>query len=599
MANRVISIEVGYTSTKIVEMDFRVKNPKVYKYVSVPTPQGVYEDGFLTENAEFYTSIKQAISFNKIKTKQVVCSVTSSKIATREVQLPQVKATQVQPLVEANANDYFPINLADYEIGHLVLGNSKEADGTNKLKVMVMACPKLLIDGYDRMCNVIGLHLISIDYSGNSIYQIMKNEIKEDTEMVIRVEEKASIATIISGANMVMQRNVVYGFENAVYALMNSTAFPQKTYTEAFEELKRITCIRLALSENTVMIEKEEEDTQLTEKMRAAMAEISEALSPLIGNIARVLDLYNSKNPDKPVKRISLIGVGADISGLSKLFTNELGLKTIICGNLKSIAWNHTAGDGNSGRYVTAIGAGIASVGFVNEEKKTNDLKNVNYKNVAILSGVFFLVLCATFWFLGYKNYSDEKRKNDSLKREEATYSQAVETYNTYTGVEALYNEVLTADKLTKSDNDNLISLLESLQKILPENSEVLEFTSDVEKVNFKLSCKELSDVAKVAEKLRSLDCALAVNVDAITVVEEEETEIGVAEGTEDKDKTAKSEEKKKKDTSTEDKDTDKDKDGGEEEEKDLSYEAVITVLYYGSIDKVVDYIDNAMGGDN
>ena len=473
MANRIISIEVGVSVTKICEMDFRAKNPKIYKYFSVPTPEGVYDDGFLVENAQFSTAIRQALGFNKVKTKQAVCTITSSKIATREVQLPAVKANQVQALVEANANEYFPINLTDYEIGHLVLGNLREEDGTNKLKVMVMACNKQLIDGYDKLCESVGLHLVSVDYSGNSIYQIMKNEIKEETEMVIRVEEKQSIATIISGQSMVMQRNVVYGIESAVYVMQSSNAFPQKTYEDAFEEMKRIRCIRLALNESTVLVEKEDDELQVTEKVLKVMKEVTEALGPLIGNVARVLDLYNSKNTDNPVKKITLIGIGSEISGISKLFTNELGVKTVILNNVKSISWNHTAGDGNSGRYVTTIGAGLAPIGFINEEKKKSDLKDVNYRNVSILFSILCILICGVMVFFSYTGYIEEKAKEKRLNNEIAQYESAEQTYNKYLATQQLYTEVRTAYSMTGGPNDELVAFLEEFEQTLPTDSEI------------------------------------------------------------------------------------------------------------------------------
>lgn len=513
MANRIISIEVGYSVTKVCEMDFRSKNPKVYKYFSVPTPEGVYDDGFLTENPQFATTIKQALGFNKIKTKQAVCTITSSKIATREVQLPVVKDSQLPALVEANAGDYFPINLADYELGHLVLGNIKDSDGTNKLKVMVMACNKQLISGYDKLCEACGLHLISVDYSGNSVYQIMKNEIKEDTEMVIKVEEKQALATIITGQSMVMQRNIVYGFENAVFAMMNNSAFPQKTYEEALEELKRIRCIRIVLNDSTKIIEKEDDELQVSEKVKAAMIEVTDALAPLIGNVERVIDLYNSKSPDHPIRKISIIGLGADISGLSKLFTNEVGIKTVVCSNVKTINWNHTVGEGNSGRYVSTIGAGIAPIGFINEEKKKSDLKDVNYRNVSILVVVFTVIVCGLLIFKGYSDYTAQESKKKQLQKLENMYLPGEAVQKQYNSVSELYGLVRQGYNHTFGPNDNLIAFLTELEQVLPEDAIVTNIQSGLEAANVTIKVLDLDIAAKVLDNVRSFKVARDVQV--------------------------------------------------------------------------------------
>ena len=45
MNNRVLSIEIGNSFTKICEIDYKVKKPKVYKVLTVETPEGVVVDG--------------------------------------------------------------------------------------------------------------------------------------------------------------------------------------------------------------------------------------------------------------------------------------------------------------------------------------------------------------------------------------------------------------------------------------------------------------------------------------------------------------------------------------------------------------------------
>lgn len=518
MANRIISIEVGNSITKICEMDFRSKNPKVYKYCTVPTPEGVYDDGFLDENPAFSMAVKQAIQFNKMKAKQAVCTITSSKIATREVVIPAVKKTQLPALIEANASEYFPINLNDYELGHLVLESLKTDDGADKLKVLVMACNKQLINCYEKLCDACGLHLISVDFSGNSIYQIMRGEVTEDVEMVIKVEEKMSTAAIMSSTNMLMLRNVTYGIENAVYTMMNNSAFPQKTYEEALEELKRITCIRLVLNENTVMIEKEDDAPEVSEKVAKAMGEITESLAPLVGNIARVLDLYNSQNPEKPVRKIQLIGLGAEISGLSKLLTNEIGVKTVVRDNLKSINWNPSLGVGSSGRYVAVMGAGIAPIGFVNEEKKTKDYKDVNYRNVSLLVVLAAVIVCAALYFIANSKLEVVKIEQRMLQSQYATYAPAEAIYNEYNAALELDTKVADGIRLTESYNENLLKFIDVLEKNLPSDSDVVSFQSDCsdslsQTATVKIRVLDLEEGAKLLDVMRA-----ACPNDAITV---------------------------------------------------------------------------------
>lgn len=519
---KILSVEVGYSVTRICEMDYRAKNPKVYKYVSIPTPQGVMDDGFLTGNEEFVMEFKKALAEKKIKTKQAVFSVTSSKIATREVFLPAVKMNQVDALVKANASDYFPIDLTEYELASLVLGVHKEEGQSDRYKVLVMAAEKKLVRGYENLAETLGLHLMSLDYSGNSIYQIMRNECKEDTEMVLKVEEHSTIATIIQGQNLVLQRNLAYGVEEAIQMLMRSTAFEENSYADALKLMKRKTCIKNVLSDNTKVIEAEDavdESVNIT----VAKKEITAAFTPLINNVMRVVDLYQSKNQDHPIKKVRMVGLGSDISGLTKLFTNELGISTAVLNDFTSVTWNRAEGEGNPGRYIAAIGTAIAPVGFVNEEKQKSDLQNVNYRNVAVLSAILFVVLSAALAVMGITGYNDAKEEEARLLELQTKYEEAEEVYNTYNNMVAFYNQVKTGYLMTEHPNDNLLAFLQELEEKLPADAEVTDFSSDSTQAMLTMKVTSKEEAAKVIQTLRGFDCIMDVSIGAVDKDDAEE----------------------------------------------------------------------------
>lgn len=512
---KILSIEIGYSLTRICEMDYKAKSPKIYNYVSMTTPQGIIEDGFIADDVAFALALKGVLAENRIRTKQVVFSVTSSKIATREVTLPMVKPNQMTALVKANAPEYFPVDLSEYEIAHLILGTVKSEEKAERYKVMVLAAEKNLVAGYEKLATRAGLRLVSIDYSGNSIYQIMRNECKEETEMIIKVDERSTIATVINNGNLVLQRNVLHGVDGAVQRIMQIHAHEKMLYKAALEHLKGKTCIKIALSENTRILESEDIVDE-SEKAAALRLELTESLAMLVNNIARVADLYNSKNVDTPIRRIRLIGLGADISGLSKLFTNELGIRTTVMNNLDSINWDRAGGEGNPGRYIACIGAAMAPVGFVDEEKKKSDATKVNYINVAILTGIFSVVVSAALCMMAFTNYNDALDKQQSLKRLEAEYGPAENVYNTYNQMVALYKEVETGYKSTLHPNDNLIAFLEELEEKLPADAELVEFSSDGIQATLTMKVVDKEQAAKVIQTLRGFESVLDVSIGAL-----------------------------------------------------------------------------------
>lgn len=521
--SKVLSIEVGNSLTKIVETDFRAKLPKVYKYFTIPTPDEVFDDGYIFNSEGFAETIRKGLAEHKIKTKQAVCTITCSKIANREVVLPALKSSQVESAIKANANEYFPIDLSKYELGHIILGTMTGEDSLPKLRVMVLACEKELIAGYEKLCEQAGLHLISADYSGNSLYQIMKKEVTEETEMVIKIEEQATIASVISKGSLMLQRNLGYGIDNMIQTMMASSAFPQKTYTDCLSELQRITCIRLSLTDGENVFEGD--DDKISEKQKKAMADLTEALGPLIGNVSRVLDLYNSKNSERPITKVSLIGLGSQVSGLSKLFSRELGVKTVSVETVKSITWTQVMGHGNSGEYISPLGAAYAPVGFVNDEKKQNDIKAVNYKNLTVLTAILALAICASLGVFSYLPYKEALDRNNQLKTQEAHYLPGEAVHNQFSDVKALYDEIEKAISLTENNNDNIIAFLAELEMKLPKEALVTEFNSDNKAASLGLRVPDMQVAAKVIETLREFDSITDVSFGSISEGERQEAE--------------------------------------------------------------------------
>ena len=52
-AQRVLSIEIGYSLTQVCEMDFRSKHPQVYGVFSMKTPDGILNDGAISPTESY------------------------------------------------------------------------------------------------------------------------------------------------------------------------------------------------------------------------------------------------------------------------------------------------------------------------------------------------------------------------------------------------------------------------------------------------------------------------------------------------------------------------------------------------------------------
>lgn len=515
---KILGIEIGSSITRICEMDYKVKNPKLYKYVTIPTPSGMVDDGFLQENIEFSLKLKRILSDNKISTKQAVFTISSSKIVTREVNIPAVKTAQVGTYIRANATDYFPIDLSLYELAHIVLGSFKADDGSDKLRVMVIAASKELVAGYSAFAASCGLKLQSVDYAGNSVYQLMKEEVSGGTELVVKIEENSTIASVISNGSLVLQRNLAMGVDRAVNVMVKANEYPEDTYADAFATMCRRACVRVALSDRTRLIEPESnagESEAITEVRKA----ITETFTQLISNVSRIIELHNQKDRENPVTSVTLVGLGSEVVGLYKLFTNELGIPTKVIKNLRSVSYFHSVDQESIAKYVSCIGATFDPVNMVSEATKQKVKTTVDYGKLSVLFGLLFAILIGGMCYLSIPPYLEAKAEKEDLQAKEVQYAPAEPIYHQYNGMVAFYDEVRTQYNLTENPNDGLVKFLEELEKKMVEGSVITQFSSQKDRVVMNMQAPDYEAAAKMIEKLRGFDSLNAVAVASINEV--------------------------------------------------------------------------------
>ena len=528
---KVVSIEVGYSFIKICEMDYKVKTPRVYRYTMVPTPVNVIEDGYLKKSAGLRTAIKEALYRNKIKTKRVIFTVASSKIINREVMLPPVKPNMMESMIKANLKDYFPIDLSNHEISHVVLETFKDGENAGKSRVLLVAAEKALVASYEALAASCGLVLVDLDYVGNSIYQAVKKEASKTATMILKIEESQTIITVVKDNNMMLQRSVNYGIDEAIHEVAVNSAFDVIEDMEAWELIKRQSCIKVALDYDTRIAEP---DLQQDDHMEIAQARINvtRTLAPLINSISRVVDFYNSRNPEH-IEQAYIMGMGGDMSNLSKLLTNELGIPTKVFRKLEGIVWHATVGDGELFNYVACIGASMASVSFISSEKQQKKKKETNNNSLAVLLGVFFVVASAALAANGYIAYQEAKEEQKRLQGLESTYIPAEQIYQRYNSMKTLYESVLAGHLMTNRPNDNILNFINELEEKLPADVSVMEFSSNDTTAILRVQAADKDTAAGIIQNLREFASLQYVAVDSIQEVEEE-VEQGVRADEED-----------------------------------------------------------------
>ncbi|MBQ8821319.1 MAG: pilus assembly protein PilM [Lachnospiraceae bacterium] len=512
MAEKVLSIEIGMHTTRICMTDYKVKNPKVYAHAKFPTPKGSIIDGEIQVTEELVDTIKSTLSANKMNCKQVVFTVASSKIANREIVIPKAKPKQIASLIANNASDYFPIDLSQYELGHVILGTVQE-NSIEKYKALVLAFPLSLLESYREMAHAIGKQIAAIDYSGHSIYQMVKNECDEGVQMVVKIDEESSIVTILKEKTIVLQRNVAYGINDALATIMETPAFMAPTYEEAVDLSTRKTCTKLSISaKQMIEAEEEEEDAMLLAGKQA----VANSLKMIINGIGRIMDYHASRNNGEGVEQIYITGMGANFSGLSKLLTNELGVKTKGLVHLEGFNIEKAFKDGLFGEYIACIGAAVAPLGLVSDKKdKDNKAKKAgnDYTGASVLLLIGGTLIGIALVAVSYMNYMQaEQEYNNNIRR----MNELVDIrglHANYLVTEDAYGQIQKLYAVTENHNENMLQFISELEEKMPANIRVKTFSAMLDNVTMNIEVDTKEEMAVALQELRHMKSVETVTV--------------------------------------------------------------------------------------
>lgn len=523
MNNRVLSIEIGNSFTKICEIDYKVKKPKVYKVLTVETPEDVVVDGMLQPTQEYADHLVSALGTNGIRTKRVIFTISSTRVASREVQIPNVKANKIEALVKTNANDYFPVDLTQYEIGHYLAGGLTEE---GKLRVMALAVPKALLNSYYQLAQMCGWEVECFDYSSNSLYQILRDEKSEKVTMMIKIDENSTIVTVLSAGKVLLQRTVAYGVQDAIETMIASGAYAVNDPMSAVERFQKKTCLNRVLHQGDKLWEEnagrwEDEDAGNVE-VTAARQKITSSLEPLIVGVSRVIDFYDSRNSDTPIERTYVTGLGGSFSGMSKLFTNCLERKVHTLSDMEDkIGMSKAIRSTRPAAYISCLGAVLAPVGLIDKSqqkaKGMTVVSGTNYTFVSVAVLVLGVILSIAMAVTSLTRYFGTVAENVALQARVEELQPAQTVYNEYLSAAAQYDKYKYLYEYTENPNENLVEFINELEQILPDSFYTDSFSSDQTGISMTVNVEGKAAAARTILNVRNMESIEDVQISNIT----------------------------------------------------------------------------------
>ncbi len=525
---KLLSIVLNDNHIRIAELSEGRRGVTVYRLLTKEVPESLVSGGIIVDVRGFAEYLNSILKYANIKTKKAVFSLPSDRIMSREVILPEMKEEKLKTALRVNAPEYFPVELTDYVLSYFTISrvveddpDSEEEEGEelkkkkpkknkkqagrkkkSKLRLMVVAAPNDMVQSYYDTAKLAHLKLVSLDYIGNSVFQLTSNQIGDEPCLVIQLDEEHTVLTIYNDTVMVLQRHVDFGSITLIQSVMEKKNCSEEDAQEILE--------RRQLIHNNF-----DDGDELTDN-----------LYYLVSNIKRVIEYYTGRNVDHPLELIYIIGDGSHIGGLDSLFENQLHLPVEMITALKQVTVRESSGISMKEvlRYMDNIGAVIDPVDMIPKQLEQDIRRKVEAKayRIMILLALFLSVVIVT---IPAVNFFNEAMETIDLQNKLLTVEDVKPILENYKQAQSRYSDVGQVQALVRTDNESLSNFITIFEQLRPSNISIQSFSCSEGQVSFSALAEGKKTVARLIQQLNMIANVSEVKVSALSSVFEGDKE--------------------------------------------------------------------------
>lgn len=337
-----VVVDFGSSEVKIIEGQATKGFINISKTSSIPLLSDLYQDGKILDRDTISRIIGYASKKDKInKNLHGIGVINSSSIITREVSIPKVSTSEIDPLLGYQISEFLPINPDNYVINHLVI-DTVEIDQVEKLKLILIAIPKDIVLSHLELIKECDLKPEILDFQGNVIAKLLNYNttingsysIRGNTIASIDMGNSSTYVSIIKNGNIEVTRTIDIG-ANTIYKSISQLL--DFSIEEAKHKIKRIKDINL--------------ENQEYDEYHRIINLVRSSLESLMERIQSVTRYYTSRDQKNSIDLILLYGGLSNINRIGKIFSEYLGIETLKLESLDKVKF-----DGDLSLYANAIG---------------------------------------------------------------------------------------------------------------------------------------------------------------------------------------------------------------------------------------------------
>jgi type IV pilus assembly protein PilM len=333
-----ISIDIGSSSIKLLELDVKGGKPTLLNVAMSPFSGDVFSNNVISKSEKVAEAITGLLESNAISDRRVVTALPGPSVFTKKIKMPKMQLSELDSNIYFEASNFIPHNIEAVKMDYHILGES----GKNQLDVLVVAVKNEIIDSFLNTLSLAGLEaaVVDVDYFAlQNMFEICYPELSSKTVALINIGARYSSISICRDGGSLFTGDIVVGGKMFTDAIAEATGVTP----EEAEKIKK--------SGDRSSPDFETVQEVIDKKVEYVASEFNRQLS----------FFWNASGSEDGIDRIMLSGGGSLIPRLSEELSEKTGLE---CGILDPFK-NLELGEGFDRKYLKDIGPLMAiSVGL-------------------------------------------------------------------------------------------------------------------------------------------------------------------------------------------------------------------------------------------
>lgn len=313
-----LGVEITPERVNIVQLEQSKKGHAVNAFVSLPLPEGSFQDGRIVDPDAIADVIRQGLEDKKIKARKVVSAVPVGEAVIRLIRLPaELDDFELRDMVlNQEAALYLPFAREEADVDFQKLDTQIDEDGIERVEVLLVATPKDITDSYLNVFERAGLQLKVLEVSSFALLRSLYGQLMQfapgEAVALVNIDCDGSEISIVLDGVPQFNRKIPIGTHQLQSALSRAMNLPSSMGADLLQGMS----VPLTTGAN---------ETISGDAANPSAAAILRMLGDLSDELRRSIDFYLNQGDDLEVSQVFLSGIGAGIGQIDEFLSLRLG----------------------------------------------------------------------------------------------------------------------------------------------------------------------------------------------------------------------------------------------------------------------------------